>query len=120
MEQRTSAEPMEPDWLLSQLPDDIVDTFSAEQRAALWTASRAPTWRRYPVNIRWAFGAFGRRYFLTVVGGVDRRNDERRARESRLHPFRTASNLLFLAIAGVVFFTGAFFLLALVSALVEF
>lgn len=108
------------DPLLSRLPDEIWQSFTPEQRAALWDASHTPTWRRYPVNMRLVFPLFGNRYFLTVVGGSDRRRPERLRRERRLHPFSTFGNFVFLCAAAAVFYIAALFLLFTVSALVEF
>lgn len=106
--------------LLSRLPTDILESFTPEQRAALWNASHTPTWRRYPINMRLAFGLFGSRYFLTIVGGVDRRNGERLHRERRLHPLATFGNFVFLSGSAAAFYLGALLLLFVVSALVEF
>ncbi len=107
-------------WLLSNLPPDVLGTFSPEQRAALWQAAHAPSWRRYPVNIRLNMPFFGTRYFLTLVAGADRRNAERRLRERRLHPLRTVGNLVFVLAAIGCFYLAAVALLFLGSALVEF
>lgn len=108
------------DMLLSRLSMDVWESFTAEQRAALWEASHTPTWRRYPVNMRIAVTLFGIRYFLTVVGGVDRRNMERLRRERRMNPLTTFGNLVFLIAAAAIFYIGALVLLFLISALVEF
>lgn len=116
----TTVDRLDNDALLSRVPMEIWDSFTAEQRAALWDASHTPTWRRYPINMRLAFGLFGNRYFLTVVGGVDRRNTERLHRERRMHPLATFGNFVFLSASAAVFYIGALFLLFLVSALVEF
>lgn len=116
----TTIDRLDSETLLARLPDDVWQSFSPAQRAALWEASHTPTWRRYPVNMRMAFGLLGNRYFLTIVGGVDRRHAERRQRERRMHPVGTFGNLIFLTAAAAVFYICALFLLFLASALVEF
>ena len=40
-----------------------------------------------------------RRYFLTLVGGADRRSPVRRHVERQTHPLRTLGNMLFLGAA---------------------
>jgi hypothetical protein len=117
---RMASDRMDGDMLLSRLPGEVWESFTAEQRAALWDASHTPTWRRYPINMRLAFPLLGNRYFLTVVGGIDRRNAERVRRERRMHPFATFGNFVFITAAAAVFYVGALFLLFLVSSVVEF
>jgi hypothetical protein len=85
--------------LLSMLSEEVVDSFSPEQRAALWAASHAISWRRHPVNIRLS-GAipFGPRVFFTGVGGANRRSKSRNWREKRTYPFLTPGNVLFVCV----------------------
>jgi hypothetical protein len=106
--------------LLSRLPKDVLDSLTAEQRAALWSAAHQPSWRRYPVNIRLSMPWFGERWFLTVVAGADRRNAERLMRERLLHPLRTAGNIAFLIGLVVLLHALAFGVVFLLSAVVEF
>lgn len=83
--------------LLSMLDPEVVDSFTPEQRAALWAASRAISWKRHPVNIRLTVPMpMGPRLFLTVVGGAERRSRSRQWREKRTFPFLTPGNVLFL------------------------
>ncbi len=106
--------------LLSRLPKDVMDSFTPEQRAALWNAAHQPSWRRYPVNIRLSLPWFGQRGFLTVVAGADRRNAERVMRERLMHPLRTAGNIMFLAGIVLLLHALAFGAVFLLSAIVEF
>lgn len=119
-EQQLEAGGVDVNWLLSNLPADVLGSFTAEQRAALWTAAHTPSWRRYPVNIRIGLPWFGQRFFLTIVGGLDRRNPERRMRERRLHPLRTLGNLGFMAALAAFFYATALTLAFVASAVVEF
>lgn len=106
--------------LLSRLPQEVLDSLTPDQRAALWSAAHQPSWRRYPVNIRLGLPWFGRRVFVTVVAGADRRNAERLMRERALHPLKTAGNVLFLIGLVVLLHVIAFGVIFLLSAIVEF
>ncbi|HLN23806.1 MAG TPA: hypothetical protein VK558_07455 [Patescibacteria group bacterium] len=90
--------------LLARLPPEVLDSLTADQRAALWQASKSGTWKRHAINIRLSLPLFGRRMFLTIVGGSDRRAPDRVRRESRFHPFRTTGNALFLIAVAVAFY----------------
>lgn len=106
--------------LLSRLPHELVESLSPHQRAALWRALRQPSWRRHPVNIRLAVPWFGRRYFVTLVAGADRRGGDRHLRERVLHPLRTLGNVGFVLTLFALFYGAALTLLFIFSALVEF
>lgn len=108
-----------PELLLSRLPKDIIESFSAEQKAALWAAANAPTWRRHPVNLRFAAGFFGRRYFVTIVAGPERRSPDRQRRESMLNPIKTVSNILFILGSLAAFYLAAILAVFLFSLLIE-
>jgi hypothetical protein len=106
--------------LIDRLPADVAATLTDRQRAALWQAIKPMSWRRHPINIRLSLRLPGGRYFLTVVGGPEKRDDGRLSRERRMFPLRTVSNTLF--VLGVA---GAFYLIALatlflLSTLIEF
>lgn len=100
--------------LLSRVPPEVMDSLSEEERIALWQAVNPVTWRKHPINIRITVPGLANNYFLTVVGGVEKRGHERIRRERRVHPLRTAGNILFLLGLG-----GSFYLVA-VMALVAF
>lgn len=106
--------------LLDRIPPEVADTFTEAQRAALWTAIKPATWRRHPINIRLSFPFVGHRYFVTVVGGVEKRSAERRHRERRAFPLRTAGNVLFLLGVGGAFYLAAVLGIVLFSNLIEF
>jgi hypothetical protein len=106
--------------LLNRVPPEIAETFTAEQRAALWNAAKPVSWRRHPINLRLSIPLIGVRYFITVVGGVEKRSAERRVRERRMFPLRTAGNILFLFGVGSAFYLVAVLGLVLFSNLIEF
>lgn len=105
---------------LSKLPAALVDALEPEQRAALFAAINPVTWRRFPINIRLSFPLFTRRYFLTMVGGEERRTGERWRRDRAVHPLHTVSNLLFVLGIGGAFYLAAVLGIFLLSALIEF
>lgn len=106
--------------LLDRIPPEVAESFTPEQRAALWNAVKPVTWRRHPVNIRLSFPIVGGRFFLTVVGGPEKRADQRRERERRMFPLRTMGNILFLLGVGGAFYVTAVLGIVLFSKLIEF
>lgn len=108
------------DDLLANLPDSVLASFTAEQRAALWTAARPVSWRRHPVNIRLTFPFFGVRHFVTIVAGIEKRDLDRVRRERVTHPLRTAGNVLFMLGVGGAFYLAAVIGIFVFSNLIEF
>jgi hypothetical protein len=106
--------------LLERVPPEVAETFTPAQRAALYNAIKPVSWRRHPINIRLSFPVFGQRYFVTVVGGVERRSDVRLHRERRIFPLRTTGNILFLLGIGSTFTLASVLCLLLLSKLIEF
>ncbi len=88
--------------LLDRLPPEILETFTPEQRAALWGAAKPITWRHHPIDIRISLPLLRARLFVAVVAGGERRSPDRRRRDSRTHPFFTATNLVFLVAMFVI------------------
>jgi len=73
-----------------------------------------------PVNVRLHLPLFGRRYYLSIVAGRERREPERRASERRRHPLPTIANILFFIAVGALFYVAALAGIVLQSAIVEF
>ncbi len=95
---------LQADSLFARLPAWVMDTLTAEQRDAIHQAVCDPSLRHPPINIHFGLPAFGRRYFLTIIGGVERRGARRRAQERTRFPLPTAANFLFLIILGVLIY----------------
>lgn len=108
------------DMLLDRLPTEVVASFTPEQRAALWNAVKPTSWRRHPIHIRLSFPLVGGNYFLTIVGGSEKRSGERRTRERRMFPLRTFGNILFLLGLGGAFYAVAILGIFVFSNLIEF
>ena len=56
----------------------------------------------HPVNIRLSLPFFGRRIYLTLVAGQERRPPERLAADRSKHPLATRANITFLSLCGVI------------------
>lgn len=87
---------------LERLPPEILETFTPEQRAALWGAAKPSSWRYHPIDIRISLPLPGSRLFLAIVSGIERRSGSRRRRDLRVRPLFTAANIIFLVIVFAV------------------
>jgi len=103
-----------------RLPEWVADTLSNEQKEAIHRAAEDPTWNRSPVDIRFTVPFFGKKFFVTVVGGSEKRGDERLAQERNKYPLRTLANVFFFVGLATLFYVLAVIVLAMQSALVEF
>ena len=108
------------EWLFSRLPSWVIGTLSSEQKEAILKAAVENAWGRHPVNIRFSLLGLGRRYFLTVVGGEEKRSSERRAHEKHRYPLRTAANIFFFVGIAALFYLIGIVALALQTSLAEF
>ena len=99
------------------LQDDRSAATAARPRpAALGTERHATEWSSdHPIDIRisvpYGFG----RFYLTVVGGLERRNPERLAAERHKHPLIKAGNVLLFFGLGTLFGLAALSLLNLLT-----
>ena len=105
------------------LQDNRGPTMAARPRPADSAAPAPPTVERHatewsgdhPIDIRisvpYGFG----RFYLTVVGGLERRNPHRLAAERRKHPLIKAGNLLLFFALGTVLGLAALSLLNLLT-----
>lgn len=84
------------------------------------TARVAAAWaRHHPVNIRLSVPFFGRRFYLTIVSGGEKRDDARRDRDRHHYPVRTASNVFFFIGTGAAFYAVALVFMAFASSIIE-
>ncbi len=56
----------------------------------------------HPINVRISIPLPFGRYYLTIVGGKERRSPTRREEERRKHPLVTTGNILFLGLLGLI------------------
>lgn len=106
--------------LLERMPDDVVASFTPDQKAALWAALNPGSWHRHPVNLRLTLPYGKERFFLTIIGGPEKRTSDRRRRERRLYPWSTLGNVLFLLGVGAAFYICAIIGFLVFSRLIHF
>ncbi len=106
--------------LFERLPEWVVDTLSVEQKEAIHLAAEDPAWKRSPVDIRFTLPFFGRKFYVTVVSGAEKRSPDRRSEERHHYPLRTVANVFFFIGLATLFYMAAVIVLALQSAIVEF
>jgi len=82
--------------LLDRLPPEVLETFTPDQRAALWGAAKQSSWRAHPIDIRISLPLGFGNLFFAVVSGLERRTRGRVKRDARAHPFLTPANIFFL------------------------
>lgn len=111
--------PSQGDWFFARLPGWVVDTLSTAQKEAIHDAAIDPSWQHPLINIRLSVPFWGRRYFLTIVGGEGKRGAERRAVEKHKYPLRTAANIFFIIGIATLFYMAAIFALALQGLVLE-
>ncbi len=77
--------------------DDVTARTNMATQAIIddWSAKHA-------VNIRLTIPLPFARYFLTIVGGKERRNPDRRADERHKNPLATKRNIIFLSVLGLI------------------
>ncbi len=75
---------------------ESADTDMAAQRSSkAWSSD-------HPINVRISIPLPFGRYYLTIVGGKERRSPTRRKEERRKHPLATTGNILFLGLLGLI------------------
>jgi hypothetical protein len=111
---------MQGNWLFKRLPPWVMDTLTNDQKAAIHAAITDPSWQRHVVNIRLSLPFFRQRFYITVVGGEEKRDAGRRATERHSYPLRTIANFFFVIGPAVVFYAVALMALALQAAIFEF
>lgn len=95
--------------LFARLPARVVATLTSEQKDAIRRALGDPAWRHPPVNVRLSLPLLGGRYFLTILGGRERRSATRLAHERRTFPLGTVANFGFFLCLGVLIYAIALF-----------
>jgi hypothetical protein len=90
--------------ILGKLPARILNSFSAEQLRYLAIASQ-PQPGQHIVDYRASIGFFGKRFYLTVLFGRERRNLERLFAEGQLAARRLTLAYGFMAIIAAAFLT---------------
>ncbi len=102
------------------LPPDLWKSLTPTQRGGIAQAVAGRAWGAHPVNIRLSLPMPGRRIYLALLAGWERRRPERIQQGRRDHPLRTLGNLIFAGAAALSFFLLWIVAALVVSAIVEF
>jgi hypothetical protein len=92
------------DWLLSRLPNEIHARLTPVIKEALAEAVAPRPWGKHPVDIRVSIPLPFGRYYLALVLGPERRNDERRREDGESRRIMTPANVLFILTIVVMFY----------------
>lgn len=80
------------------MPQDMNQDFDLPASPGSQTTEAGETkagWRRHPIDVRITLPGFGKRFFVTVLAGIEKRRPDR-LRADRIHyPLRTRANILF-------------------------
>ncbi|SFG64152.1 3-phosphoshikimate 1-carboxyvinyltransferase [Neptunomonas qingdaonensis] len=92
------------DGLKDRLPEDLKESFTQEQLAALKIAFGARKWGQHPVDLRGTLKFWRWRYYFVFLAGRNKRDLSRREQDlSRIATaFAVASFLLFATIVGLI------------------
>lgn len=97
---RETTETKQKDWfengLMQRLPNDMHDSFTAEQIAALKVAFGARKWGKHPIDLRGTINIWSWRYYFVFLMGRNQRSLSRRERRISLM-IKTFCLFLFLA-----------------------
>ena len=92
------------DWLLARLPDEIHSRLAPDIKDALAQAVAPKLWGEHPIDIRLSIPLPFGRYYLALVLGPERRNEERRKAERKSRRVMTPANIFFILSIVVVFY----------------
>ncbi len=98
--------------------DNLFDVASRPQASEPSTPGSQP-WQSHSINIRLTLPLPGKRIYVAVVGGVEKRARGRLKEERKSHPLLTMGNFLFVQGVGAAFYTAAVFAIFLFSAFTE-
>jgi len=77
--------------------------YAAREAAEGEAPAESAAWSgRHAVNLRLTIPVLSARYYLTIVGGKERRSPKRRSDERQKNPLATRWNIAFLAVLGLI------------------
>jgi len=82
--------------LFAEISPEVTSTFTLEQLEAIKKGFAACTWKRHSLDIRVSVPIPGLRFYLVLLGGLERRSKVRLRSEKGLYPFWTPVNILFV------------------------
>jgi hypothetical protein len=105
-------------WMFARLQPTILDSLSEQQKQALHEAVTGSA-SGPPVNIRLTIPLWSRRFYITVLSGLEQRGGDRRRLERTRYPLRTVANFFFAIGFVVAFYALALVALALFASVLE-
>ncbi len=107
-------------WLVERIPPRVVDTMTPAQIEAIADAAGHAPWNDHAVNIRLTLPLILRGFYLTVVGGNEKRSGSRRGIDRHKYPLRTVANGFFFVGMATLFYTALLIVMAVYSVIIEF
>lgn len=105
-------------WMFARLQPAIFDSLTEQQKLALHEAVTGSA-SGPPVNIRLTAPLGRRRFYLTILSGLEKRGGDRRRHERARYPLRTVANFFFAIGFAVAFYALALVALALFASVLE-
>jgi hypothetical protein len=106
--------------LFARMPPHILGGLTSEQRNAIALAADQPGWSDHRINIRLSVPFLPKRWYITIVGGPERRGRDRRTAERTRNPLRTAGNFAFIFLTAVMFYGIAAAAMLITSSVLEY
>lgn len=106
--------------LFARLPPHILGGLTAEQRRSIASAAGQPGWSDHPINIRISVPFLPTRWYVTIVGGPERRASARRRADRVRNPLCTAGNFAFVLLAAILFYGLAAAAMLISSSTIEY
>ncbi len=106
--------------LFARIPPHILGSLTAEQRHSIALAAEQPGWSDHRINIRISIPFLPKRWYVTIVGGPERRAGRRRAADRARNPLRTAANFAFVFLAAIMFYGFAAAAMLITSSVIEY
>jgi hypothetical protein len=89
--------------LFSQIQPEIKNNLTTEQTAAIKRAFGSNTWtRKHPLDLRVTLPIPGLRLYMVLLGGEERRSQQRLQYTKVLYPLWTPSNIIFLCVFSII------------------
>jgi hypothetical protein len=109
MRMRATSEPHElragsEEWILARLPNEIHARLTPDLKEALARATAPRPWGEHPVDIRISLPLPFGRYYLALVSGPERRNEDRRNAEEQARRIVPPANVLVILTVVVMFY----------------
>lgn len=82
--------------LFAEIDPKVANTFTVEQLEAIKRGLASRARKRHSLDIRVSVPIPGLRFYLVLLGGLERRSKVRLRSEKGLYPFWTPANILFL------------------------